>query len=486
MARLSADGPTPYRDDADDDCNLPLQTPLAKLQQSNVEESFHHHLSIPNAQPPNHSKVRDSSFDDYRRLSLSPAASPLLEPIPSGSFVIHGDGDEQQQHQPPKWKRFWIRNRPALLVALSQFFGSLMNLNARLVELEGNGMHPVQILLIRQSMTSLCCTAYMWWMATPEFPLGRREIRHLLFLRGFSGFFGIYGMWYSMAYLPLADATVITFLAPGVAGLLCYFALREPFTRLEQLATLVALGGVVLIARPVALFSHSTGGEPTADGPSDGGVVDGDHEATAEERLVAVGVALLGVLGAAGAFTTLRAIGKRAHPLISVNYFGIISTIISVSALILGPMLEIDQPNLRWVTPSSPKQWLLLLPLGIMGFVMQYLLTTGLGSDKSNRANAMVYTHMLFAASFDRWVFGHQMDLMSGAGCTLILGSAIGVVLMKKTPAAKPPSTDDVERLGNVLGESEGSPMLLSSLGDSGHQGDANVRDIRGVARVAT
>jgi hypothetical protein len=120
--------------------------------------------------------------------------------------------------------------------------------------------------------------------------------------------------------------------------------------------------------------------------------------------------------------------------------------------------------------------------MGIMGFVMQYLLTTGLGSDKSNRANAMVYTHMLFAVSFDRWVFGHQMDLMSGAGCTLILGSAIGVVLMKKSPPTKPPSSDDVERLDNVLGESEGSPMLLHSLEDSEHPGDPNVRGIRTAA----
>lgn len=472
MARHSADGPTPYRDDAS------LETPLERLapRQASVESS-RDHLSIPNAtQRAGSSKLlRDSSFDDYRRLSLSPAASPLLEPIPSGALVNHGaDVDIDEQQQVPAWKRFWVRNRPALLVALSQFFGSLMNLSARLVELEGKGMHPVQILLIRQSMTTICCSMYMWWMATPEFPLGRREIRHLLLLRGFSGFFGIYGVWYSMAYIPLADATVITFLAPGVAGMICYFVLKEPFTRLEQLATLIALGGVVLIAKPVALFSHPAGGETTTDDPSDGGASGGEHEATPEERLVAVGVALLGVLGAAGAFTTLRAIGKRAHPLISVNYFGIISTIISASALVLGPALGVDQPALRWVTPSSAKQWLLLLPLGIMGFVMQYLLTTGLGSDKSNRANAMVYTHMLFAASFDRWVFGHRMDLTSGAGCTLILGSAIGVMLMKRAPAKAPTRPDDVERLesverlDNVLGDSEASPMLLNAPGDAG------------------
>ncbi|KAH7157029.1 hypothetical protein EDB81DRAFT_788675 [Dactylonectria macrodidyma] len=448
--------PTPYHDTP--------QTPLTKLAPRESGDESRDHLLPPNARSPNMgaSKLNDSSFDDFRRLSLSPAASPLLEPIPLGRFVSPST-DAQVHEQPSWWQKFWVRNKPSICVALSQLFGSLMNLSARLVELEGNGMHPVQVLLLRQLITSLCCTAYMWWMKTPGFPFGPRNIQHLLVFRGVSGFFGIFGVWYSMMYIPLADATVITFLAPGVAGLICYFVLKEPFTRLEQLATLVALMGVVLIAKPGSFFASQTNEEPEAGDSSDSGVPGSDHVATAEERLIAVGVALFGVLGAAGAFTALRTIGKRAHPLISVNYFGVISTIISVLALGLAPVLGIDQPGLKWITPSTAKQWLLLLPLGLMGFIMQYLLTTGLGSDKSNRANAMIYTHMLFAVSFDRWVFGHRMDLMSGAGCTLILGSAIGVMLMKKAPPSKPPS-DDEERLGNLQGELEGSPMLLDPI----------------------
>jgi drug/metabolite transporter (DMT)-like permease len=410
------------------------------------------------------SKADNTSFDDFRRISSSP--SPCPSPIPLRQFS-HNPADFLTEAPPSKWKQFWIKNKPAAYVALSQLFGALMNLSARLVELEGDGMHPVQALLMRHSITALCCSTYMWWNKTPDFPFGKKEIRWLLWLRGASGFWGIYGVWYSMMYIPLADATVITFLAPGVAGFICWFALREPFTRIEQLATLVALLGVVLIARPTTLFSHSDSDDTsTTEPPETGGIPGADHEATPEERLIAVGVALLGVLGAAGAYTTLRTIGKRAHPLISVNYFGVISTFISLAMLIFGPILDIQQPGLRWVTPTTIKQWALLLPLGILGFIMQYLLTAGLGADKSNRANSMVYTHMLFAASFDRWVFGHRMGLMSGAGCTLILGSAIGVVMLKKQPPPKVLS-DDVERHGNLEGELEGSPMLVANSGAS-------------------
>ena len=271
-----------------------------------------------------------------------------------------------------------------------------------------------------------------------------------------------------MMYLPLADATVITFLAPGIAGILCYFLLKEPFSRIERLATMVALLGIVLIAQPHSMFSRSSSsGEPSSSEPleSEHSLPGVDHESTSEERLVAVGVALLGVCGAAGAFTTLRMIGKRAHPLISVNFFGMTCTVICIVVLALAPMLDISQPTLRWMWPGSAKEWFLLLILGALGFTMQYLLTSGLQADKSNRANSMVYTHMLFAVSFDRWVFHHEMNLMSFGGCALILGSAITVVFFKKP---SPTKVDDIElQRNNTVGEEERSPMLVGVGGNT-------------------
>ena len=58
----------------------------------------------------------------------------------------------------------------------------------------------------------------------------------------------------SLSYLDISDATVITFLVPCVTGYLCHILIHEPFTRKEQIASFVALIGVVLIARPAALL----------------------------------------------------------------------------------------------------------------------------------------------------------------------------------------------------------------------------------------
>ena len=65
----------------------------------------------------------------------------------------------------------------------------------------------------------------------------------------------------------------------------------------------------------------------------------------------------------------------------------------------------------------------------------------------------MTYTQMLFALTFDKLIFGHSPDLMSIAGSTLILGSAVYVATMvasgktsrKEQPEGGAAQGDDVE-----------------------------------------
>jgi hypothetical protein len=146
---------------------------------------------------------------------------------------------------------------------------------------------------------------------------------------------------------------------------------------MEQVAAYVSLFGVVLIARPASLFSalsHSDGSIPPATGDPDALLPNTtatlpdrlatDYDSvTPTQRATAVGIAMLGVIGAAGAYTTLRWIGKRAHPLISVNYFATWCTIVSVVAMF-------TIPGVGFLLPNSLKDWCYLIFLGICGFVM--------------------------------------------------------------------------------------------------------------------
>jgi drug/metabolite transporter (DMT)-like permease len=151
----------------------------------------------------------------------------------------------------------------------------------------------------------------------------------------------------------------------------------------------------------------------------------GHHEVTPGERAGAVGMAMLGVLGATGAYTTLRWIGKRAHPLISVNYFSAWCTFVSVVMIIF-------LPGVAFVLPSNIKDWCYLVFLGMCGFIMQFLLAAGLQYEKSSRATNMVYMQMLFALTFDKLVWGTTPGALSIIGSSLILGSAIYVAMKKE------------------------------------------------------
>ena len=280
-------------------------------------------------------------------------------------------------------------------------------------------------------------------------------------------------------YLPLAEATVITFLAPMLAGYICHILMKDPFTRKEQLASLIALAGVVLIARPTSLFDAAAApinpethpeaqANTTTTTPPHPGA---GEDATPAQRLLAILVALLGVLGAAGAYTTIRYIGTRAHALITVTYFSVWSTLVSTAALVLCPLLGIGQAappiiSFRGLLPPTAYEWFLLLSLGVCGFVMQFMMTAGIGGEKSNRATAMVYTHMLFAAGFDKWVFGHEMGVVSLLGCGLIVGSALWAALGKKKGEGEARKEGDVEGVPMLdRGGEEGEEVRLEERG---------------------
>jgi drug/metabolite transporter (DMT)-like permease len=291
-----------------------------------------------------------------------------------------------------------------------------MALTARLLATGPQKFHALQILFVRQTITAAGCFLWMWYNNVPHAPFGAREVRWLLVARGLGGFWGVFGLYYSLTYLDLADATVITFLAPIVATWACSLipSLKEPFTKHEFFAGVTSLFGVVLIVPPGSLFFH---GEEDIRVEQQGG----GEEVTPHQRLVAVLVALVGVLGTASAFTTIRVIGKRAHPLISVNYFSSWCAVVSLVSLTTIPSVG----GIIW--PESAYQWALLGGIGVTGFVMQFCRTRGLQLEKTGRATNMVYSSMIFALFWEKMVWGTTPGWLSIMGSVLIFSSAVYV-----------------------------------------------------------
>lgn len=111
----------------------------------------------------------------------------------------------------------------------------------------------------------------------------------------------------------------------------------------------------MLLARDVA--GHSV----SADEPA--GV-------TELERLTAVGIALVGAVGAASAYTCIRGIGTRATATHSVAAFSLYSTIVSAALMWIQGERFIVPPTAAWCG--------VLVLIGIFGLGAQILAAMGL------------------------------------------------------------------------------------------------------------
>jgi len=177
-----------------------------------------------------------------------------------------------------------------------------------------------------------------------------------------------------------------------------------------------SLIGVVLIARPTFIFGSVAAGVPS---PSAGEIEKG----TSAERLRAVGVALIGVLGATGTYITLRAIGNRAHPLHSLVAFSSLCVIIaSIAMAVEGMMINI---------PTRLDVLLLLAMIGLLGVVAQTLLVIGLQRETAGRGVLGTYLQIIFATALERMFLQFTPSCLSLIGSVIIFASAIYVVLAK-------------------------------------------------------
>ncbi|KAH8657381.1 hypothetical protein BGZ60DRAFT_493505 [Tricladium varicosporioides] len=321
---------------------------------------------------------------------------------------------------PSAWKQVWLNNRGVIYITAAEAVGSSMDAIVRFLQQGGHRMHTLQLVFARMSMTFIISMLYMWWTNVPDFPLGKKSVRGWLILRALFGFFGLFCLYYSVRYLPLAENTVIRFLVPLVTSWSCYTFLSQPFSTKERLAGIAALVGVIFIAHPSSIF-----GPVDADANNIATTLAGAvDDVTPAQRLLAITASLLGVFGAAGAYTTIRIVGHEAHALISVTYFSTLATVGSALALIF-------VPGISFTLPHGPREWILLLLLGVLGFVLQFLLTTGLQMDKSSRATSMLYTQVLFALGFDWAIWGALPDVWSMFGGGIVVASTLWSALQK-------------------------------------------------------
>lgn len=284
------------------------------------------------------------------------------------------------------------------------FFFAVMSALVKLV----SGHIPVAETVFARSLVGLLLS--VWMLRRAKIPtLGVR--RGMLLLRGLFGFAALSLYFYAISELPLADATVLQYTNPVWTALLAGIFLRERVTPRVVGASVVALLGVILVARPAFLFGADASGLP----------------------LLPVLAGLAGAVASAAAYVTVRTLRTTDHALVVVLYFPLVATPAAVPAML---------PDAVW---PAPVDLALLLAIGVCVQIAQVFMTRGIHLEPAGRATAISYVQVAFAYTLGIVAFGEAPSAGGLAGAALIVGAALYVAIQRPgaAPAAPPPPRDD-------------------------------------------
>jgi drug/metabolite transporter (DMT)-like permease len=277
-----------------------------------------------------------------------------------------------------------LLSRGLRFMVAGAFFFSLMSL---LVKVAGQRLPSQQIVLIRSVVMLVLACSTLYRLGLPW--LGRN--RPLLVLRGLLGFGALSCFYFALVHLPLAEATVLQYTNPAFAAVLAVFVLGESMRRRELAALALSLAGVLVVARPAALF---------------GGV------SVLPPLPVAVG--LLGAIFSAAAYVVVRKLGTEHH-MVVILYFAVVSTLGALPA------------TLTHAVAPTPWEWLVLLGVGLTTHAGQIFLTRGLQLERTGRATAAGLVQIVFAAGWGLLFFADSPGVMGLAGGMLVVS---GVLLL--------------------------------------------------------
>ena len=247
---------------------------------------------------------------------------------------------------------------------------------------------PVSELVLARGLVSLALSFVALRRAGVD-PVGRRPPR--LFARGVIGALGLAALFFALARLPLAEATVIQYLHPVFTALLAALLLRERTGGGLALSIGLGAAGVLAVARPAALF----GGAASALDP------------------LGLAAAVAGAVLSACAYVAVRHLSATEHPVVIVSYFAWVAVASSLPFALRS-----------FVWPQGV-EWGLLAGIGVAAQAGQVSMTHGLRIMPAARATALSYLQVVFAAVLGVLFFGERPGPWTVIGALAILSGTL-------------------------------------------------------------
>lgn len=213
------------------------------------------------------------------------------------------------------------------------------------------------------------------------------------------GWAGVTLMFASVAYIPLADATAISFLNPVFGMMLAIPLLGEQVGRVRWSAAVLALIGALILLRPT----------PDSFQPA---------------ALLALGAAM--VMGLELVF--IKKLAGRENPFQILLVNNLIGLCIATCAVL--PV---------WQVPTGP-QWALLAGIGVCMAVAQTCFVNAMARADASFVAPFSYATLIFAALYDALFYGVRPDGVTYVGAGIILAGAFWLAL-REARLKKPTTT---------------------------------------------
>ena len=200
------------------------------------------------------------------------------------------------------------------------------------------------------------------------------------------------GFWGGLRYLPLAEASAITFLAPIFVVLLSWPLLRERATRARQIASAVGFVGILVLLRPGSAALHP---------------------------------AVVLLVGAALANALYQLLTRRLldeDPDTTLFY----SASVGTAVLSVGLPYAADASALTVANAAS------LALLGVLAGVGHWCLTNAYLEAPASLLTPFTYLQMLWATAFGVVLFDQHPDRLSAVGMAIILASGLALALWER------------------------------------------------------
>ena len=211
-----------------------------------------------------------------------------------------------------------------------------------------------------------------------------------MIIRGVAGVISLTCFFQSLNYLAVGTAVSLRYTSPIFAAIFAFLFLKEKIKPLQWLLFIIAFIGVLII-KGFGAQMNSTG-----------------------LLLVMISAIFLGVI-----FVVIRKIGNRENPLVIINYF-------MIMAFVFGGILSIN----NWKQPEAV-EWLLLLSLGIFGYIGQLYMTKAFQSDETSVIAPLKYLEVVFMIIIGAFWFNEVYNFYTLLGISLILLGLIYNIYLK-------------------------------------------------------